>query len=297
MIYSRRPCHAHATRAGNRNRGFTLIELLVVIAIIAILAALLLPALAKAHAQAQGIQCMNNHRQLTLAWKMYSLDNNDRLLYASSDGDPKSDPYVWLTGYLDYDPKNRSNWDVNQDITRSPLWPYCGQSTAIWRCPADHSTVTVNAKVLPRVRSTVMNLWVGGFAGRVDYSGPGWRVYQNLNDMVDPGPASTFVFLDEREDMINFANLFVDMTGFPDAPQDLRFYVDYPGCYHDGACGFSFADGHAEIKRWVDPRTTPPVTHGVADWNSDGIVPSPNNPDLIWMQTRCTRRIAAQPQP
>src|ERR1043166_2646149 len=103
-------------------RAFTLIELLVVIAIIAILAAMLLPALSKAKLKTQGVYCMNNHRQLALAWRMYAEDNRDVLVFATAD--PTYAAYSWVQGVLDFNPANRSNWDTAYDIKRSPLWPY-----------------------------------------------------------------------------------------------------------------------------------------------------------------------------
>ena len=188
---------------GTGSDGFTLIELLVVIAIIAFLAALLLPRLVKAKLKAQGVQCMNNHRQLCLAWRMYSDDNDDQLLYASGVWPYTAhDPDVWVSGWMNFDPNNRSNWDVAQDIEQSPLWPYCGHSAAIWKCPADYSSVVVNGEEKPRVRSMSMNLWLGGFKG-VDYGlsgdtnpfargGGTWRVYLKMGELINPGPSEIF---------------------------------------------------------------------------------------------------------
>jgi prepilin-type N-terminal cleavage/methylation domain-containing protein len=276
--------------------GFTLIELLVVIAIIAILAALLLPTLAKGKQKAQGLQCMSNHRQLTLAWKMYTDDNNDKLLYASRSWDhPESDPYAWVLGDLDFDDSNPSNWDPDVNIKKSPLWPYCGNSAAIWKCPADQSFIEVNGERKSRVRSMSMNMWVGGFAGydgelsggdRWTYGGNPWRVYLRMSDFVNPGPSGIWLFLDMREDSIDWGNFATDMRGYPDDPSQTGFY-DLPGSYHNRSGGLSFVDGHAVIKHWTDQRTMPPLVPG-------GLVPdqyaSSNNQDIIWLQERSTRR-------
>src|SRR5579859_4878660 len=130
------------------NDAFTLIELLVVIAIIAILAGLLLPTLANAKLKAKGVQCMNNHHQLAFAWRMYSEENSEFLLLASSaaaDGSAVPGEYVWCTGYINFDNNNPSNWDISRDIVKSPMWPYCNKKPEIWRCPADRSYVTTSA--------------------------------------------------------------------------------------------------------------------------------------------------------
>lgn len=265
-----------------KQQGFTLIELLVVIAIIAILAGMLLPALSKAKTKAQGVQCMNNHRQLSIAWRMYVEDAHDELPHV------KHGPWEWVGGWLDYDPSNRENWDLDANIRKSILWPYCGKSPGIFKCPSDHSTVNVRGKRMPRVRSMSMLNWVGGRGENrpIGYSDPGWKVYRKYSDMNDPGPANTFVFLDEREDSINDGMFVVDMNGFPDSPGRTQI-VDIPASYHNGSGGFSFADGHAETKKWKHPDTTPPL-------KPNTIIPfgrpSRNNPDVYWMQEHATRK-------
>ena len=164
-------------RGSHSRVGFTLIESLVVIAIIAILAALLLPALDKAKRRAQGMHCLNSNRQLALAWKMYTDDNRGELLYSMF-----NPPRAWMTGQLDFSGGNRSNWDIEQDIKKSPLWPYCGFAAGLFKCAADTSTVRPTAgpyagKTVPRVRSRSMNYWFGGMDGQdlFNGSGPGWK--------------------------------------------------------------------------------------------------------------------------
>jgi prepilin-type N-terminal cleavage/methylation domain-containing protein len=269
--------------------AFTLIELLVVIAIIAILAAMLLPVLAKTKQKAQGIHCMNNHRQLLLAWRMYLEDNNDVLPFAQYDR-------AWIGGSLDFDNSNPSNWDPNVDIKNSLLWPYCGQSVGIFKCPADLSVVKptsgpLKGTTVSRVRSMSMSLWIGGDgpSGTASWN-PGWRVYHKFGDIVDPGPSKTFVFLDMREDSVNTGGFGTPMQAYPDKPELTGLGTDWPASYHHRAGGFSFADGHSEIHRWRDDRTMPRISKGNNALSGALWHPMPNNVDILWLEDHATRR-------
>ena len=273
--------------------GFTLIELLVVIAIIAILAAMLLPALSKAKIRAQGIGCMNSTHQMLLAWRMYGEDNREAIPFAYAKPPDANAAYVWIPGD-DLDnamPAAKGNWDLDTTVKASLLWPYCGKSVSIWHCPADTSFgINPAGQRVPRVRSISMNNWVGGNGSQPPpyngYWGTGrrWVVYRKLSAFLKPGPAATFVFLDERQDSINDGYFVTEMNGYPDI--STTKIVDYPASYHNRAAGFAFADGHSEIHRWRDPRTMPVLKEGQPLPLNQ---PSPNNQDVWWMQDHSTR--------
>src|SRR5439155_15376858 len=250
----------------NRVRGFTLIELLVVIAIIAILAALLLPALARSRLKAQAVQCMNDNRQMMLVWRYYTEDFADKVpsAYGYPDVWIPSGDMSW-TGNPKTDGGNNFNWNVDFMVKKSLLWPYCGNSLGIWRCPGDDKFPCVpstgpNAGLsFPRQRSISMLSWFNGSdADDAGLGGTGWLKYKRTSQVLNPGPAMTMVFLDERCDSINDGEWCTSMYGWPDEPTQWKL-IDFPGSYHGGSGGIAFVDGHSEIHKWRDARTTPPI--------------------------------------
>src|SRR5688572_5036389 len=276
-----------------RGGGFTLIELLVVIAIIAILASMLLPALSKAKTKAHGIKCLGNLKQLQLAWHLYAGDNDDKL--TSSGYIRPVEPTAWVDGWLDFNPATTDNTNtaILKDPNRSKFAKYL-QSVDVYRCPADLSTVKIRGVVHPRVRSMGMTQAIGwphlssrpgGWLAPGGYNEQQrrYKVYQKMSDIVIPGPAMLWVLMDEHPDSINaggFANMMVESEG-------AARIIDFPASYHNGAAGISFADGHAEIRKWVDPRTRAPVKYtGSMALN----VASPNNKDMIWLAERTSTR-------
>jgi prepilin-type N-terminal cleavage/methylation domain-containing protein/prepilin-type processing-associated H-X9-DG protein len=271
----------------DRRRAFTLIELLVVVAIIAILAGMLLPALSKSKTKAHGIRCMSALKQLQLAWQFYADDNDDRI--TSSGYMRPVEPTSWVDGWLDFNGANTDNTNtlILKNPARSKFAKYL-QAVEIYKCPADNSYVTISGKRHFRVRSMGMNQALAGPGGWLmpstyNEGQTRYRTYFKTAQMTAPSPSMLWVLLDEHPDGINaggFANMMVESPGS-------ERIIDYPASYHNGAAGLTYADGHAEIKKWVDSRTKPPARYN----NNLALnVPSPNNKDMIWLAERTSAR-------
>jgi prepilin-type N-terminal cleavage/methylation domain-containing protein/prepilin-type processing-associated H-X9-DG protein len=267
-----------SNRAPNVNQtAFTLIELLVVIAIIAILAAMLLPALSRAKVKAQGIYCMNNLKQLQLATIMYADDNQDK--FPENPG-LATGPPAWVHGQMTWDSSFQANpQNTNATLmTSGEIGPSVAQNAGAFKCPAD----LVRGARGPRVRSYSMNGFVGDVANIANYINgavPGWRRFLKTSDTGKMGAVNLWVLLDECPDSINDGFFSVRMQPNPTAK-----WTDVPASTHNGAGGFSFADGHAEIKKWKDGNTLAPVRHQVGMGCPDNEKYSPD--DIVWMQQR-----------
>ena len=247
-----------------QEKGFTLIELLVVIAIIAILASMLLPALGKAKTKAQGILCLNNTKQLMQAWNLYALDFQERVV--NNSGIDETLLEINNKTYRNW-VNNVMTWGADQYVTNDVLvkngilGPYSGGKVEVYKCPADNFlSGTQRARGWSRRnRSLSMNSFFGRYNlnngnGDPTLAGcnanlPDYRQFLKTSDV--PKPVMTWVLLDEHPDSIN-DGYFVNNPA-------ATYWGDIPASYHNGACGFSFADGHSEVHKWNSKTSKYPV--------------------------------------
>jgi len=269
--------HNRSNPSFPRLPGFTLIELLVVIAIIAILAAMLLPALNRAKIRAVAVNCMNNDKQLGLAWLMYAQDNNDRLAINADSSAPYNGTSSWISGRMDWSAAAvNTNTDNLVNDTNSLLGASLGRNYRVFACPAANFLYTPQRKQgwSNRCRSVTIDAALGdGNKFNAGY-GSAWYVAKRLTDIHLPGPSNVYVFLDEHPDSLDDGIFYTPNRAWGSL-------VELPGCQHAGACGVSFADGHSEIHKWRGKFSNQPVKYV---YNINVAVPL-NDPDMIWLET------------
>jgi len=254
--------------------GFTLIELLVVIAVIAILAALLLPSLARAKASAKRIRCTNNQRQLAATWAMYAGDNSDWLASNGQNDPPNPDRKLWVQGSF-YHIVDNTNFSLILDPKYALFANYL-QSRNVYRCPTDREYVVINNQPYPRERSYAMNCylgWIGPWDNRLSTS---FRIFTKQSQITSALPDGVFLFQDVCPDSICWPYFGVQMS------EDAFF--NFPNSSHNRGGLISFTDGHAERHRWVDQRTI--TAFSTAYHNHHDV--SPHNQDIVWLRAHTT---------
>jgi prepilin-type processing-associated H-X9-DG protein/prepilin-type N-terminal cleavage/methylation domain-containing protein len=285
--------------AKSRDRsGFTFIELLVVIFTIAVLAALLAPAMGSSAIDSAAVKCMSNIRQLSAGWQMYANENIGVFAYNEEGGTPPA----WVYGNEDYSgsPANyNTNYVLNPQYAQ--LAPYV-KTAAVFKCPSDVSLSSGSSGV-PRLRSFSMNgavglnsggasegqgAWLPSLYGNNGVAGGGYSCYFREQDLGHPSPAGLYLFLEEDPDSINDGSFAFSMP----ASAGGTYWVDIPAKYHANANNFSFVDGHVELHTWQMPQGIPNVTFG-----GFSVKTVNNNPDVWWVGTHTSALVNGQPNP
>jgi prepilin-type N-terminal cleavage/methylation domain-containing protein len=270
--------------------AFTLLELVVVIGVLSIVAATILPSLSHGESRSPAFECLNHHRQLCDAWRMYADENSEKLVpnvFGGAAQGGAGDPTFgmgWVEGWLDWTTKTDNTnvaFLINPKYAR--LAPYVKGATNLFKCPDDRFIAPIQANLRwQRVRSVSLNILVGESNAESGPNDPSYKHVRKLSEFLYPVPAEAYVFLDEHPDSINDPGFF--------SPHQ-TLWVDTPAVYHHGGAAVGFADSHAEIHRWRGSLANIKGSYGSRDGSylNNAVTAPVGDPDIHWMSYHTSR--------